>query len=206
MGATLTEIDLSPFLEAASLLYDGPWVAERYAAVGDFIAAHADEIHPITRKVIASGNSTSAVDTFRGLYRLMELRVHTSAIMSEFDALMVPAVPAAYTIAEVEADPIMLNSRLGTYTNFVNLLDLAAISVPAALATDGTPFGVTFIAPAGHDAHLATLGRAFHAETGLPLGVSNQAPSPLTDRCVDTRRRNCIGGRWRTSFGDAAQW
>jgi allophanate hydrolase len=179
LGATITEISLAPFFEAARLLYDGPWVAERYAAVGDFIAAHPDDIHPVTRKVISSGNTPSAVDAFRGLYRLMELRAETSEIMAKFDALMVPAVPAAYTIAEVEADPIEVNSRLGTYTNFVNLLDFAAASVPAAMAADGTPFGITFIAPAGHDAHLASLGRAFHASTGLPLGASKRTPSPL---------------------------
>jgi allophanate hydrolase len=110
---------------------------------------------------------------------LKELCALTATALSPFDALMVPAVPAAYTVAEVEEDPIALNSRLGIYTNFVNLLDLAALSVPAAIATDGTPFGVTFIAPAGRDAQLASLGRAFHANTNLPLGASKQIPSPL---------------------------
>jgi allophanate hydrolase len=95
---------------------------------------------------------------------------------------MVPTAPAAYTVAEIAADPIGLNTRLGTYTNFVNLLDLAGLAVPAAIAADGTPFGVTFLAPVGRDAALASLGRVFHAATGLPLGalgLVQPPPAPL---------------------------
>ena len=179
MGATVTEISLAPLFEAARLLYDGPWIAERYAAVGDFIMAHPDDIHPTTRKIITEGKSKLAVDAFQAFYRLMELRAQTFKTLAQFDALLVPSVPAAYSVAEVEADPISLNNRLGIYTNFVNLLDLAAISVPAALATDGTPCGATFIASAGMDAHLASIGRIFHAMAGLPLGASKQTPAPL---------------------------
>ena len=171
MGFTLTEIDLTAFLDAARLLYEGPWVAERYAAVGEFIAAHPSEIHPVTREIIGSGGKASAVDAFRAFYRLVELRAKASAAMAQVDVLAVPTAPAAYTVAEVEADPIRLNSRLGTYTNFVNLFDLAALAVPAAIAADGTPAGATFLAAAGADALLASLGRAFHAGTGLPLGA-----------------------------------
>jgi allophanate hydrolase len=174
LGVTLVEIDFSPFLEAAKLLYDGPWVAERWAAVGAFITAHPDAVHPVTRSIIEGGTKPSAVDAFRAFYRLEELRGQARACFAGVDAMMVPTVPAAYTIAEIEADPVLLNSNLGTYTNFVNLLDLAGIAVPAVIANDGTPFGVTFLAPSSHDVLLASIGRAFHAGTGLSLGALRQ--------------------------------
>jgi allophanate hydrolase len=179
LDATVVEIDLTPFNETARLLYEGPWLAERVAAVGDFIAAHPEEVHPVTRAIIERGRAPSAADFFRALYRLAELRARAREALSEVDVLMVPTMPAAYTIAEIEADPIALNARLGTYTNFVNLLDLAGLAVPAAIAPDGTPFGVTFLAPAGQDAQLASLGRVFHAQTGLPLGALGAAQPPL---------------------------
>jgi allophanate hydrolase len=177
LGAGLVEVDLTPFLEAARLLYEGPWVAERTAAVGDFIAERPDEIHPITRSIIAQGKQRSAVEAFRGLYRLTELRAACRDGLAGIDLMMVPTMPAACTVAAVEADPIGLNATLGTYTNFANLLDLAGLAVPVSLDPDGTPFGVTFLAPAGQDATIAGLGAAFHACTGLPLGALD-APQP----------------------------
>ncbi len=177
MGLSLVEIDFAPFLETAQLLYDGPWVAERWAAVGDFIAAHPDDVHPVTRAIIEGGAKPSAADAFRAFYRLDELRARAFAHFANVDVLMVPTAPAAYTVPEIEADPVRLNSNLGTYTNFVNLLDLAGIAVPAVLADDGTPFGVTFLAPARQDALLAGIGRVFHAATALPLGAL-RAPMP----------------------------
>jgi allophanate hydrolase len=177
LGLTIIEIDLSPFLEAARLLYEGPWVAERYAAVGEFIDRYPKKVHPVTRKIITRGKKSSAADAFRAFYRLAELRAKTQTLLARVDALMVPTAPAAYTVAEIKADPIDLNSKLGTYTNFVNLLDLAGLAVPATFASDGTPFGVTFLAPAGHDALIASIGRRFHADTGLPLGAL-ALPSP----------------------------
>ena len=179
LGVTIVEIDFAPFLEAAKLLYEGPWVAERWAAVGSFIAAHPGEIHPVTRAIIETGAKVSAVDTFRAFYRLNELRACARECFGRVDVLMVPTTPAAYTVAEVEADPVRLNSNLGTYTNFVNLLDLAGLAVPAAFAADGTPFGVTFLAPAGQDALLASIGRVFHAGTALPLGALGVPMPPL---------------------------
>lgn len=171
LGATLVEIDLAPFFEAARLLYEGPWVAERTAAVGDFIARHPDDVHPVTRAIIAPGAGKTAVDTFRALYRMAELRAHARKVFAGIDALMVPTMPAAVTAEQVAADPIGPNAKLGTYTNFVNLLDLCGIAVPVTLAADGTPFGVTLLAPAGQDAQVASLGAALHARTGLPLGA-----------------------------------
>ncbi len=179
LGVGIVEIDLAPFTETVALLYEGPWLAERIAAVGDFLAQRPGDVHPVTRAVIERGRTLSAVDAFRGLYRLAELRARAREILAQVDVLMVPTVPAAYTVAEIEADPIGLNTRLGTYTNFVNLQDLAALAVPAAIADDGTPFGVTFLAPAGQDAQLGSLGRVFHATTGLPLGALGLAQPPL---------------------------
>ena len=176
-GLDIVEIDFEPFLDTAKLLYEGPWVAERYAAVGEFIDRNPKKVHPVTRKIITGAKKSTAADAFRAFYRLAELRTRTQEVFSRIDALMVPTAPAAYTVTEIMRDPIRLNSKLGTYTNFVNLLDLAGLSVPAAIASDGTPFGVTFLAPAGHDALLASIGRRFHADTGLTLGALN-VPQP----------------------------
>jgi allophanate hydrolase len=171
MGAQIRAIDVFPLLETARLLYEGPWVAERYAAVGAFIEKNPDKVHPVTREIILGGARISAADTFRSFYRLAALRRTALEILSGFDVLMVPTVPAAYTRAQLEADPIALNSNLGTYTNFVNLLDLCGIAVPVSMAADGTPYGVTFLARSGRDAALASLGRVMHAQTELPLGA-----------------------------------
>jgi allophanate hydrolase len=175
LGATLIDVDLTPFLQTARLLYDGPWVAERTAAVGDFIATHSDLVHPVTRQIISQGAGKSAVDIFREFYRLQELRGQAHAALTGLDALMVPTMPRCVTVAEVEADPVGPNSQLGTYTNFVNLLDLAGIAIPVALASDGTAFGVTLLGHAGRDAALASIGMALHARTGLKLGALSAA-------------------------------
>ena len=179
MGATLVEIDLTPFFETARLLYEGAWVAERTAAVGDFIAKHPDKVHPVTRDIICQGEGKSAVDAFRGFHRLQELRAKAHAAFSELDALMVPTMPRPVTVSELEADPIGPNSQLGTYTNFVNLLDFAGIAVPVTLASDGTPFGVTLLGHAGRDAALASIGMAMHARSGLTLGALGTPQPPL---------------------------
>jgi len=180
MGIGIVEIDVSAFLKTARLLYEGPWAAERWAAVGDFIAQHPDDIHPVTRAIISSGRDPSAADAFKAFYQLAAYRKIALAAFSGIDALMVPTTPAAYTVAELVADPVQLNSNLGAYTNCVNLLDLCGFAVPITFATDGTPFGVTFVAPSGQDGFLASLGRAVHAATGLPLGALNVKPVPLT--------------------------
>lgn len=184
MGATLVEVDLTPLFDAVKLLYDGPWVAERTAAVGEFISRHPGDVHPITKAIIEQGTAKSAVETFRGLYRLAELRGAASKLFASFDALMVPTFPKPCTVAEVEADPIGANSLLGTYTNFVNLLDLAGIAVPVSLASDGTAHGATLLGPAGRDAYLASLGGALHRRSGLALGAlgaRNTSAPPCSD-------------------------
>jgi allophanate hydrolase len=179
LGATVIELDFTPLLEAAKLMYEGPWVAERYAAVGEFIAKHRAETDPTVRDIILSGDKPSAVSAFRAFYRLAELRAQSQRLLAAVDALMVPTVTAAFTIAEIRQEPVKRNSQLGTYTNFVNLLDLAGLAVPSSFAADGTPFGVTFLAPAGQDAYLASIGRAFHARSSLTLGALGAAPPVL---------------------------
>ncbi|WP_316226693.1 allophanate hydrolase [Bradyrhizobium sp. SZCCHNS3052] len=176
LGAELVEFDLEPFYETARLLYEGPWVAERYLVIRDLLASDPDAIHPVTREITIGGARGSAADTFAALYRLQALRKVAERTFADIDALVLPTAPTAYTTADVLANPIELNSRLGTYTNFVNLLDLCGLAVPAAMRSDGVPFGITLLAPAGRDAALASLGRAFHADTALPVGAK---PVPL---------------------------
>ena len=171
LGANIVEIDIEPFYETARLLYEGPWVAERYLVVKALIASAPEALHPVTRQIILAGAHGTAADTFAALYRLEELRRVADHTFRSVDALVLPTAPTIYTVAQVLDDPIGLNSRLGTYTNFVNLLDLCALAVPAAMRDDGVPFGVTLLAPAGQDARLAGIGRHFHAATGLPLGA-----------------------------------
>jgi allophanate hydrolase len=180
IGATHSEIDLTMFFDAARLLYHGPWVAERTAAVWDFIERHPETVHPITKTIIAQGVEKSAVDTFRAMYRLRELAREARRAFRDIDVLMVPTIPGPVTLAELESDPVGLNTQLGTYTNFVNLLDLAGVAVPASIGADGRPFGVTMLAPAGRDAGLAALASVFHAETGLPLGALGLPPPPYS--------------------------
>jgi allophanate hydrolase len=133
----------------------------------------------VTRQIILAGAHASAADTFAAFYELEELRRARDHIFRSIDVLALPTVPTVYRIEQVMADPIGLNSRLGTYTNFVNLLELCGLAVPAAMHANGTPFGITLLALAGHDAELAAIGRAFQADTGLPLGATGRRQPPL---------------------------
>jgi allophanate hydrolase len=179
LGAHIIEIDIEPFYETARLLYEGPWVAERYIVLKSLLASSPDSIHPVTKEVILKGARPSAVDTFAAFYELEALRRVRDAVFRTIDALILPTAPTVYTVEQVLADPIQLNNRLGTYTNFVNLLELCGLAVPASMRADGAPSGVTFLAPEGHDALLASIGRAFHADTGLPLGALGLPQPPL---------------------------
>jgi allophanate hydrolase len=179
LGATLVEFDLEPFYETARLLYEGPWVAERYLVIRDLLASSPDAIHPVTREIVIAGARLSAADTFAALYRLQALRKIADRAFAGLDALVLPTAPTAYSTAQVLANPIELNSRLGTYTNFVNLLDLCGLALPAAIRPDAIPFGITLLAPAGRDAQLASIGRVFHADTELPMGAGGAPQPPL---------------------------
>lgn len=152
-GGTRVAIDYTPFRQAAELLYSGPWVAERYAAVGKWL----DQMHPVVRQIIGGATKYSAVDAFNAIYRLDELRIQAQSEWAKMDVLLLPTAGWIYKIAEVEADPVRLNTNLGYYTNFVNLLDLAALAIPAGFRPDGLPFGVTLIGPAFTDRSLLAL-------------------------------------------------
>ncbi|HZD20920.1 MAG TPA: amidase family protein [Burkholderiales bacterium] len=181
LGAERVSIDFAPFLEAARLLYEGPWVAERYLAIRDFIEQHPEALHPVTAQIIGGAKKHSAIDAFAAYYRLKDLQRRCASLWDEIDVLVTPTAGTIYRIAQVEADPLRLNSNLGYYTNFMNLLDLAAIAVPAGFQRDGLPFGITLVAPAFTDEALCALGDSAHraavktmGATGLPL--PNETP------------------------------
>jgi allophanate hydrolase len=180
LGGTPVEIDYAPFLAAAKLLYEGPWLAERLQATKDLLSRQPGALHSVTREIIAGGDRYSGLDAFRGFYRLEELRAAAAPVWEIADILYVPTTGTIYTVAEVEADPIRLNANLGVYTNFVNFFDLAAIAVPSGFRPAGgpkagTPIGATFIAPAFHEGLLAAIGGDFHARAGLTLGATGAA-------------------------------
>ncbi|MEZ5403216.1 MAG: allophanate hydrolase [Bryobacteraceae bacterium] len=153
-GGEPVEVDWSPFREAAELLYSGPWVAERFAAVGAFVEANPAAVHPVVAEIIRGAAKYSAADAYRALYRLEELKRAAGEAWRRMDVLLLPTTGTTYTIEAVEADPVRLNANLGHYTNFVNLMDLAAVAVPAGFHSNRTPFGVTLIGQAHSDAGL----------------------------------------------------
>ena len=157
MGGTAVEIDFSPFIETAKLLYDGPWVAERYAAIKDFFDAKPDAIFPVTKQIIGNAKKLSAADTFNAMYKLKALQRKASAVWQNIDVMITPTAGTVYTNAQVQADPIQTNTNLGYYTNFMNLLDMAAIAVPTGFYTNGLGFGITISAPAFSDNALINL-------------------------------------------------
>ena len=182
MGGVRMEIPFAPFAEAARLLYQGPWLAERHASFGGFLEENPGEALPVIREVMARAKSLTAADGFRAYYRLKELRAQADSLFRGMDFLLVPTAPTHYNREQVEAEPVEANTRLGRYTNFVNLMDLAALAIPSGLKKNGLPFGVTFIAPAFTEGRLASWGAAFHGSTGLALGAtSHPVPSvPFT--------------------------
>ncbi len=176
LGGRRVGFDDAPFREAAALLYAGPWLAERLHATRDLLAADPGSLHPAVRDVIAPALGFTALEAFAGQYRLAALRRAADAEWAGMDIMLLPTAPVFPTIAAMLADPVGLNARLGTYTNFVNLLDLSALAVPAGFTPDGMPFGVTLIGPAFADGVLAGLGDALHrADARATLGGSARA-------------------------------
>lgn len=161
-GAHIVEIDFNPFREAARLLYQGPWVAERLAAIRPFAEDRPEALHEVVGAIIQGAAKISAVEAFEGFYQLAELTREAEAQWRTMDMMLLPTTPTTYRISEVLADPIRLNSDLGIYTNFVNLMDLAALAVPAGFRISGLPFGVTLIGRAFDDGRLAAIGDALH--------------------------------------------
>jgi allophanate hydrolase len=177
-GGTQVEIDFQPFLDAANLLYSGPWVNERYAAVGDFIEANPDAVLETTRTIILSGLKIPAPDVFESMYKLQAFKRIADTIMGSVDLIVTPTAGTCYTIDEVNADPIQLNTNLGFYTNYMNLLDYAAIAVPTAM-TSRLPFGVTLVSFAGHDLKLLQLADHLHQLSQLCVGKTQNQPMPF---------------------------
>lgn len=175
LGGTPVAIDFAPLAQVAALLYESALVAERYTAIRSFFDAHEAEVVEPVRSIIAAGRKYSAADLYAVQTEVKRLGQHADAMWGAIDVLLVPTAPTHYTIAQMQRDPVVLNRRLGAYTNFVNLLDYAALSVPSALRDDRLPFGITLIAPCGSDWQLADLGQRYHHATGLTQGATGQA-------------------------------
>jgi allophanate hydrolase len=174
LGGTAVPFDYAVFRDAADLLYSGPWVAERLAAIREFAASQPEALHPVTARIILKASSLTAVDTFDAMYRLAALQRASEREWERMDFMLLPTAGAAYTHEEVAAEPVERNTDLGYYTNFVNLLDLAALAIPAGMRSNGIPFGVTLIGPAWSDTALlsaAGLQAAYCPAGYVPLAV-----------------------------------
>ena len=182
LGVRLRRVAVGPFLDVGDLLYEGPWLAERDAAVGAFLDAHADEVHPVPHAIITGGRRFSATDLFRAEYRRRELARQAETVWADVDAIVLPSVPTVPTLAAVEADPIGINARLGMFSTFVNLLDLCAVAVPGGLLASPrpslslrrggeVPVGFTLVAPACSDWFLLDLADRYQRMVDRPLGA-----------------------------------
>lgn len=191
LGGSVTEIDFAPFLDSAGLLYEGPWVAERYAAIEGFIHGHAGAMHPVTRQVIEAGKAPSAADAFKAQYRLMALKRASEQAWDKVDVILTPTAGTIYEIARVETDPIRTNTTLGYYTNFMNLLDLTGVAIPAGFRSDGLPFGVTIVGRSATDHALLALAGELHREYTDRLGVLDCAMQE-PPKSVSARRAGYI--------------
>lgn len=169
LGGEAVEIDFAPFLEAARLLYEGPWVAERYSVAGALIEQQPDAVLPVIKAVLEKAPGTTAVDAFRAQYRLQALKAICDRILAEVDCVLTPAYPRPVTLDELHAEPVKRNSDLGYYTNFMNMLDYAAVAVPAGFMANGLPWGVTLFGRVFTDQHLLSLADGLQRQHGLPL-------------------------------------
>ena len=177
-GIELVEIDYAPFDETARLLYEGPWVAERYIATQPLIDDRPDVIFPVVRHIIEPGGEPNAAALFKAQYRLSALKQQCDAALAGLDCLLTPTAGRCFTIEEMLAEPVLYNSQLGYYTNYMNLLDMAAVAVPARMADNGLPFGVTLTGPAFGDRALLSIARRLQACFDMPLGASGTRREP----------------------------
>ncbi|WP_319518485.1 allophanate hydrolase [uncultured Martelella sp.] len=171
-GHIIQPIDFTPLYAIADMLYEGAWVAERNSVIEDLLRSNPDAVLPVTRKIIGKAETLSATDAFRGFYRLKELSRAVEPVLAGLDALCVPTIPTFYSRADLEADPVTPNSNLGTYTNFVNLLDMCGLAIPLPQRTDGRPGGVTLLAKSGEDALLASLSAPLEMAGERSLGAT----------------------------------
>ncbi|MHB8455700.1 MAG: allophanate hydrolase [Acidiferrobacterales bacterium] len=178
LGGERVEIDFEPFLEAARLLYEGPWLAERYAGIRDFLECQPQALSPVTRAIIEQGRLPLAVDTFEAMYRLAALRRAVEPVLAGVDMIATPTAGTIYRISELDAEPIRFNANLGYYTNFMNLLDLAAVAAPAGFTGAGLPFGITLFADAFSEPGLLAVAARLEAALRLPLGATGQSRQP----------------------------
>lgn len=180
LGGTALTVDCQPFLDAARLLYEGPWVAERYLATSPLIQDQPEALLAVTRNIISKGADGSAVDAFTARYHLQELKHHADRIWSRVDIMVTPTAPTIYTIAELDQEPVARNSRLGTYTNFMNLLDYSAVAVPSGFLDSGLPLGCTLFAPAFQDEALLELAARLHPRATTTVGaLEDDLDSPV---------------------------
>lgn len=180
IGAEVTPLDFTPFYDVAQMLYDGAWVAERMAATECLMRGHPEDVHPVTLDIVNAALKLSAMDVFRGMYRLADLKRAAAPLLASVDVLCVPTIPTFCTVAELEADPIGPNSRLGTYTNFVNLLDMCGIAVPTGPRRDGRPGSVTLLASAGRDDLTAALARDLQQKAQATMGATGVSLAAAT--------------------------
>jgi len=178
-GARIVEIDMAPFLAAGHLLYGGPWIAERWSGLASFVEAQPDAVHPVTRAVLEPGAAVTGAEAFRGVARLQELRAECRRTLSAVDVLVTPTTTAAFTLEQMKAEPVAANAALGRFSTFVNLLDMAAIAVPAGMTHGGVPFGVTLHAESGADESLAALASAVEAVSPRTLGATGWQPTTM---------------------------
>ncbi len=170
-GVELVPVDYTPFDQAARLLYDGPWVAERYIACESMLAANPEAIHPVVRSIVAQGDTLQATALFQAQYRLAALRQQCEAALEGLDCLLTPTAGRLFSIADLLAEPVLYNAQLGYYTNFMNLLDMAAVAVPTAFTPDGRPFGMTLASSAFSDRALLSMANRVRGLLPLPLGA-----------------------------------
>ena len=186
-GGEAVEIDFAPFVEAANLLYQGPWVAERYTVAGELIEANQDAVLPVIRDVLAKAPGATAVELFRAQYRLQALKVTCDAALESVDFVLTPTYPRPVTLAELERDPIGPNSLLGYYTNFMNLLDYAAVATPTAFMKNGLPWGVTVFGRAFTDQYLLSVADTLQRMSGVEC-VGGNAPDASNGRAAANDR------------------
>ncbi|MFC3942629.1 allophanate hydrolase [Pseudomonas gingeri] len=160
LGGEAVSLDLSPFLEAARLLYEGPWVAERYSVVGELAQTRPEAMLPVIHAVLAKAPQVSGVQTFRAQYRLQALKAECDRLMAGLDCVLTPTIGRPVTLAELAEEPVLRNAELGYYTNFMNLLDYAAVAVPSGFMDNGLPWGVTLFGRAFTDQYLLSLANA----------------------------------------------
>ncbi len=175
LGAEITPIDFSPFRQLAAQLYQGSWVAERTVAAGAIFTDQPEAMDPVVRGILDNGLNYSACDAYRAEYLRAELARCINDALAPFDALVVPTSPTIRRIAEMAEEPVLFNAQFGTYTNFTNFADLSALALPAGMRADGLPAGITLLAPAWHDAALASFGKRWQTSLDLPLGATSRA-------------------------------